>query len=154
MQQADGSVCFLKEHFPSAFSHYTYVASRRNEIVVDLQGVLTSQDVEKGPWTYRLTDPCIHSKGADNDLSVTGAPVHKMGRSDRGTRGMDAFFSTHTCNDVCRALGLRRPACPACMSIGKCGQCLLEPHKVGTCNGRPCVSPGNCMDCIAKKEAL
>ena len=82
-------------HVPQAFSHYTYVKSSKNLIVVDLQGVFDARTN-----TYYLTDPVIHRqhKKAGN--------VWNMGRTDRREAGIRAFFETHRCSDVCRVLGL------------------------------------------------
>ena len=67
-----------------AFSHFTFQASGRNEIVVDIQGCGT-----------RWTDPCLHSKTCE------------YGRTDCGTNGISKFFKTHKCNFWCVFLKLQ-----------------------------------------------
>ena len=69
---------------PQAFSHFTWEHSKHTEIVVDIQGV--------GEY---YTDPQIHT--------VTG---EGYGEGNLGKAGINAFFSKHKCNDVCRYLGL------------------------------------------------
>ena len=72
-----------------AFSHYTWVKSRQSILVCDLQGVQTVGGVT-------LTDPAIHSCGAGG----------KYGATDQGRKGVQKFFRTHSCNDVCQRMGL------------------------------------------------
>ncbi len=43
---------------------------------------------------FTLTDPVIHHVAKRN------------GATDKGTEGMERFFATHTCNQLCRRLGL------------------------------------------------
>eukprot|EP00906_Rhabdomonas_costata_P027892 RCo039603 len=73
---------------PQAFSHFTYVASGGKCIVVDIQGV---DDC--------YTDPQIHS-----NQPAELAPVY--GQGDMAVYGIQKFFETHRCNDICRMLGL------------------------------------------------
>eukprot|EP00873_Tetraselmis_striata_P016286 jgi/Tetstr1/436550/TSEL_002705.t1 len=108
VSSAEDTVC-------TAFSHWTYdVCAAQSEIVQlmvsDVQGFKTSGKVanKKGGGrttpTWMLTDPCIH-------CSHTGMiDAHSK---DRGMIGMLEYFQTHECNEVCRALNLRKPA--ACM---------------------------------------
>jgi hypothetical protein len=66
-----------------AFSHFSFEKSRRQEIVVDIQG---------SGCTY--TDPQLHSVD------------EAYGRADRGEHGFARFFKTHKCNFLCKELGL------------------------------------------------
>ena len=83
------------EDFPQAFSHFSYEKSNKQFMVVDLQGVFTQKP--DGTSEYVLTDPAIHRR--DEHLE-------SMGRTDRGKKGMQAFFQSHRCSRVCRMLGL------------------------------------------------
>jgi len=47
-------------HIPQAFSHYSYEKSKRYFMVVDLQGVLKTNN--DGTKCYELTDPVIHKR--------------------------------------------------------------------------------------------
>src|SRR5690606_6654901 len=88
-----------------AFSHFTYQYSSTDFfyiklirlggqlIVVDLQGLLDSKSN-----TFYLTDPAIHT--VKNYLE-------KYGNSNLGTDGINAFFRTHVCNNVCKKLKLK-----------------------------------------------
>jgi hypothetical protein len=90
------------EHIPQTFSHFTYERSKKQLMVVDLQGVL--QTKPDGNLEYVLTDPAIHKrrrKKRTNKLQNW-----TFGRTDRGESGMRQFFETHQCNDACRILGL------------------------------------------------
>jgi DNA-directed RNA polymerase subunit RPC12/RpoP len=69
-----------------AFSHYSWQFTYGNLMVVDLQGV-----------NHVLTDPQIHTQGDGEN---------KFGEGNLGDDGIAAFFATHTCNDVCKALKL------------------------------------------------
>ena len=64
----------LDEDILQAFSHFTYVKSKKMLMVVDLQGIL-EQDKD-GTRQYLLTDPAIHkrtnSKGSEKMVSSIG----------------------------------------------------------------------------------
>jgi hypothetical protein len=86
----------LENDIPQAFTHFTYVFTKRDEMVCDLQGQLS---LEQYPSVFLLTDPCIHSKHGT-----------KYGRTDKGTHGMQLFFKTHQCNCVCKLMGFANPS--------------------------------------------
>jgi len=88
---------------PQAFSHFTYVKSRRRYIVVDLQGVFSKNP--DGRKLYKLTDPAIHRNRRRGGKS-------KFGRTDHGREGIKAFFESHQCCDTCRILGLHSQLWP------------------------------------------
>ncbi|OWZ23531.1 Alpha kinase [Phytophthora megakarya] len=67
-----------------AFSHFTWQKTFGQLVVVDLQGV-----------GCIFTDPQIHSKN------------ETFGCGNLSEVGMTAFFATHECNDICKALGLK-----------------------------------------------
>ena len=69
-----------------AFSHFTFERSRGRFLVADLQGV-----------GQVLTDPAIHTSDP--------ARFPLMG-TNLGEEGFKFFFARHTCNGVCRKLGL------------------------------------------------
>lgn len=71
-----------------AFSHWTYVVTSSNMIVVDLQGV--ERDDE-----FILTDPSIHSD------------QFEFGNTNLGQEGIHRFFKTHNCGNICKALNLK-----------------------------------------------
>jgi elongation factor 2 kinase len=81
---------------PQAFSHFTWEASGKKLIVVDIQGV-----------DDYYTDPQIHiidevQPGEANFFSEysTASP------GNLGTQGVEKFFETHQCNEICKQLGL------------------------------------------------
>lgn len=79
-----GYVSEDERNTPQAFSHFTYEASARTMLVVDIQGV---GDL--------YTDPQIHTlNGRD------------FGKGNLGMRGFEKFLSTHRCNQICRYLKL------------------------------------------------
>ncbi len=69
---------------PQAFSHFTFEASDRKLLVVDIQGV---RDV--------YTDPQVHS--------VDG---RGFGEGNLGEEGFQRFIESHRCNPICRYLKL------------------------------------------------
>lgn len=89
------------EDYLQAFSHFTYVRSGGNLLVVDLQGALqmTGKDVDRK--TFLLTDPAIHHRRERSDKS------RQYGRTDLGRKGMRAFFESHKCNGICRLFHFR-----------------------------------------------
>ena len=90
------------EDFPQAFSHFTYEKSKKQLMVVDLQGIFRQNP--DGTSEYVLTDPAIHKrKRSKRSKKLAG---WSFGRTDRGEKGMKAFFDTHECKDACRLLGL------------------------------------------------
>lgn len=73
-----------------AFSHYTWVKSDKRLVVCDIQGVKTRTGV-------LLTDPAIHDKN-----------VLLYGATNLGMRGIQKFFKSHRCNEICIRMGLER----------------------------------------------
>lgn len=74
----------------TAFCHWTWNISGHKYMVCDLQGV-------KSGRKYILTDPAIHSVGRE------------FGNTDFGIVGMEKVLANHTCNTLCRELGLNNP---------------------------------------------
>ena len=81
-----------------AFSHWTWVETRGEQLVCDLQGHrgelgdgLPHLDQD---YYYLLTDPAVCSRD------------RMYGESDLGPAGIDAFFRHHVCNEWCRALDI------------------------------------------------
>ncbi len=73
-----------------AFSHYTWIKSKRALVVCDIQGV-------KSGSKLILTDPAIHCKN-----------VLKFGNTNLGVRGIKKFFELHTCNEICITMKLEK----------------------------------------------
>eukprot|EP00913_Durusdinium_trenchii_P020164 g18946.t1 len=67
-----------------AYSHYTWQTTDGDIMVVDIQGVGNT-----------LTDPQIHS-----------LDTNRFGRGNLSSKGMDAFFLNHVCNEICHTLKL------------------------------------------------
>ncbi|CAE8653365.1 unnamed protein product [Polarella glacialis] len=93
----NSNVQFDLADVPQAFSHFTYRHTNRKMLVCDLQGAL---DSSKYPPVFELTDPVIHYS------SVTGR-AQVYGRRDKGRAGINEFFSTHQCSELCRQLNRR-----------------------------------------------
>ena len=68
-----------------AFMHWSWVHTRGQRMVADLQGVRRDDG-------YTLTDPAI--------LSIDGT----YGATDTGIEGMAMFFLHHECNSICNGL--------------------------------------------------
>ena len=102
------------KEFPNAFSHFSYVRSGGRLMVVDLQGCLERKP--DGATEFVFTDPAVHKRRKDKRLRHL-----KFGRTDRGKKGIDAFFASHVCGDACRLLGVR-PKIPRRSSSAKEGQ--------------------------------
>ena len=60
----------------------------------DLQGVL---DLSSETPCFELTDPVIHYRSISGRKNV-------FGRTDRGQKGINSFYKTHKCSDLCEAL--------------------------------------------------
>jgi len=84
---------FSIDDIPQAYSHFTYLASKRKFLVCDLQGVLNT-DVE--PPIFELTDPAIHYSKMTSRKD--------FGRTDRGEHGIQDFLETHECSNLCHML--------------------------------------------------
>ena len=93
--------------FPAqAFSHFTYCktlkAERGPKLIVDIQGVANADKT-----LYQLTDPPVHCAEHDGRC---------YGDTNNGSLGIEQFFDSHQCNDVCRSLGLiDRPGSSNCV---------------------------------------
>jgi len=74
-----------KRNTPQAFSHWTYIQSEKQLMIVDIQGV---GDV----WT----DPQFH----------TSYPTTDFGKGNLEQMGIDGFFKAHKCNSICEFLGI------------------------------------------------
>lgn len=77
-----------------AFSHWTWTVTDGELLICDLQGVCSEKG---GCKIWEFTDPAIHCS----------AGTQRFGVTDLGPRGINAFFSTHKCNALCRHL--KRP---------------------------------------------
>jgi myosin heavy subunit len=76
----------------NTFSHFSYQESEKNILVVDLQGVYDS-----GNSKFLLTDPAINSSA---DYSIY------FGATNFCVPGVQEFFKTHICNEMCLKLKL------------------------------------------------
>lgn len=91
-EDSDDDHAFSVEDIPQAFSHFSWSISNGDKLVCDLQGVWNSTD------GFIMTDPVIHSAGRR----------HRNGSTDKGSEGIEIFFGTHVCSNVCKHLGLRQ----------------------------------------------
>jgi hypothetical protein len=66
-----------------AFSHFSYLFSGNQLMLVDVQGV------QKGS-EYMLTDPAFHT--------IDGVGY---GETNLGEKGMESFLKSHTCSPAC-----------------------------------------------------
>ena len=71
-----------------AFSHFTWVHSKKQLVVCDLQGTIKRDKI-------LLTDPAIH---ADKYM--------QFGSTNLGTQGIKLFLRRHKCNEICREMKL------------------------------------------------
>eukprot|EP00668_Euglena_longa_P016015 GGOE01020211.1.p1 GENE.GGOE01020211.1~~GGOE01020211.1.p1 ORF type:complete len:661 (+),score=170.64 GGOE01020211.1:93-1985(+) len=92
---------------PQAFSHFSYVHSNQQYVIIDIQGVGD---------TY--TDPQVHS------VDCKG-----FGLGNLGQKGIDAFLASHRCNNVCVGLGLS-PVSSRCDVAGTSFRELAGEHLV------------------------
>lgn len=74
-----------------AFSHWTWHVTKGQLMVVDVQGLYDGERKQ-----YTLFDPAVHC----------ACDTLRFGRTNLGSRGMDKFFMTHSCNSICRKMGL------------------------------------------------
>lgn len=80
-----------------AFTHWTYQRSQGRLMVTDLQGVQVKGSKGKS-GVFMLCDPAIHCKFLDR---------YARTKTNWSTAGMESFFQTHKCNEICRALDLK-----------------------------------------------
>jgi len=73
-----------------AFSHWTYQVTAGYLMVTDIQGIRVGD-------RFILSDPAIHCTDAS-----------RFGNTNLGEDGFSQRFSTHKCNKICKALGLKR----------------------------------------------
>lgn len=107
------------EDFAQAFSHYSYVRSGGQLMVVDLQGTLLIKADKTREFVF--TDPAIHKR--KRAMGNAFLRQINLGRTNRGRQGMHDFWESHVCNDACRVLGLRpRPKYGEGVKIGPIAQ--------------------------------
>mmetsp|Transcript_4249 Transcript_4249/g.8134 ORF Transcript_4249/g.8134 Transcript_4249/m.8134 type:complete len:859 (-) Transcript_4249:146-2722(-) len=80
-----------KNEVAQAFSHFSYHFSRKQALICDLQGVY-----DKSSNLFRFTDPVIHYHNARKESGNS-----RFGRTDMGQKGIDSFFRSHKCNQLC-----------------------------------------------------
>lgn len=83
---------------PNFLSHWSYVQSKGNYLLCDLQGHRgnpKSMQIDSTNMYYVLTDPVILSKRQG-----------QFGCADLGPRGIQKWFSRHECNDLCKKYGI------------------------------------------------
>jgi hypothetical protein len=85
--------------FLQAFSHFTYIESRRKYLVCDLQGALAPSTAPGVQPVFQLTDPVIHYASSKGRKYI-------YGRTDHGKKGFSRFFQSHKCNAICGLLSL------------------------------------------------
>ena len=90
-----------------AFMHWSWVHTKGQQMIADLQGVRIDDD------TYILTDPAL--------LSYTRGDNGVYGCTDTGVKGMAMFFLNHTCNEFCDEL----PA-PGYINLLTNSECLKQ----------------------------
>jgi len=76
-----------------AFSHWTHSVTNGYLMIIDVQGVKNSEN------RFTLTDPAIHC-----------TDEARFGDSNIGSEGMEEFFKHHECNQICKALKLKKHA--------------------------------------------
>lgn len=99
---------FTIDDIPQAFSHFSYIFSKRKFLVCDLQGVL---DTELDEPLFELTDPVIHYSEMTDRADY--------GRTDRGQQGIDDFFRSHKCSPLCHMMLCRWIPDPLCNDVVK-----------------------------------
>lgn len=62
------------------------------------------QKADANRINYVLTDPGLHVLFQDEEDK-------RFGDTNGGIRAMNAFFATHTCNEICKALSLKPHPC-------------------------------------------
>uniref|UniRef100_A0A7S3V8N3 Alpha-type protein kinase domain-containing protein n=1 Tax=Chaetoceros debilis TaxID=122233 RepID=A0A7S3V8N3_9STRA len=87
------SIFVSNNEVAQAFSHFSYIHSGRKRLICDLQGVMKKQSK-----LFCFTDPAIHYHNAREE---EGSNLTKYGRTDRGQKGIQNFFDSHTCNGLC-----------------------------------------------------
>lgn len=78
-----------------AFTHFSYLFTNRKLLVCDLQGVYNTDCV---PPTFELSDPAIHYRSKERRMV--------FGRTDKGDKGIQLFFRSHKCSNICRRMQL------------------------------------------------
>ena len=79
------SICCIEYVLMPAFTHWSWLHTRGDLMITDLQGVRYDDK-------YVLTDPCVLSMDK------------RFGAMDNSVIGIAMFFTSHACNSVCQAL--------------------------------------------------
>ena len=94
----DSKLVCKEADYLQAFTHFTYRFTNGQLMVCDLQGIL---DTTVTPRRFELTDPAIHYRSKKGRQTV-------FGRTDKGMAGIELFFKTHKCTDICRMMQLSK----------------------------------------------
>jgi len=78
-KNVDSNILLLAQ----SFSHFSYEYTKKNLMVVDVQGSKIGNQ-------YLLTDPVIHS-----------TQIEKFPPTNLGKKGMEQFMKNHRCNKYC-----------------------------------------------------
>jgi hypothetical protein len=81
-----------------AFAHFSYRCTNSKLLVCDLQGIYDDTAV---PPLFELTDPAIHYSSSRGREMV-------YGRTDKGKAGIQLFFKTHKCTQICKLMQLSK----------------------------------------------
>lgn len=108
-----------KHNTPDTFSHWTWVQSNGEHLVVDLQG---HRGRPGGPKYDEITDYYLFT-----DPVVMTKPGGVYGQTDLGEEGIKHWFACHECNDYCRSLGLEGKR-PNSSRPGKSGMVSTKYH--------------------------
>jgi len=100
--EAASTITFSAYEVAQAFSHFSYAISGRKRLICDIQGVH-----DKQANLMKISDPVVHYY---NRRKEHRRCVH--GHTDLGLEGMQKFFSTHECSELCKLVvhGLRTPS--------------------------------------------
>jgi hypothetical protein len=88
---------------PKPFSHLPYEKSKRRLTPGRRPPSRNTSRIDEWSHGIRLlTDPAMHKRNDGRRLAHLGY----LGRTDRGEKGMRAFFDSHVCTNACRLFGL------------------------------------------------
>jgi len=96
-----------KRNTPQAFSHWTYIQSEKQLMIVDIQVLCCASRLHRNAQADICFPPQRESGDVWTDPQFhTSYATADFGKGNLEQMGIDGFFKSHKCNSICEYLGI------------------------------------------------